>query len=175
MADPTTDTQQENSQDDVRAGGLDTLKWINQNLLRSDILLALSVVSLLVVLVLPMPTWALDIALAFSITFSILILMTSLFIEKPLEFNTFPTILLLATMLRLSLNLASTRLILAEGHNGTGAAGKVIEAFGGFVMGGNFVIGIIVFAILVIGVWKLLTRRLASVLSSQYQNYVLQI
>ncbi|MDU2926998.1 flagellar biosynthesis protein FlhA, partial [Bradyrhizobium sp.] len=86
---------------------------------------------------------------AISITLSILILMTALFIQAPLEFSSFPTILLISTMLRLSLNLASTRLILSHGHEGTDAAGHVIQAFGSFVMGGNFVIGIIVFAILV--------------------------
>ena len=117
---------------------------------RSDIALALGVITILVVLILPLPTWLLDLGLAISITFSVLVLMTALFIETPLDFNTFPTVLLLATMLRLALNVASTRLILANGHEGTDAAGRVIEAFGGFVMGGNFVIGIIVFAILVI-------------------------
>ena len=117
---------------------------------RGDIALALGVVTILVVLILPLPTWLLDLGLAISITFSVLVLMTALFIEKPLDFNTFPTVLLLATMVRLSLNVASTRLILANGHEGTDAAGRVIEAFGGFVMGGNFVIGIIVFGILVI-------------------------
>jgi len=125
---------------------------------RSDLMLAIGVVGILVVLILPLPTWLMDLGLAFSITFSVLILMTALFVSKSLEFNTFPTILLLATMIRLSLNLASTRLILAEGHNGTGAAGKVIEAFGGFVMGGNFVIGIIVFAILVIVNFMVITK-----------------
>ncbi|MDH5750172.1 MAG: flagellar biosynthesis protein FlhA, partial [Rhodospirillales bacterium] len=108
------------------------------------------VVAILVILILPMPKWLLDVCLAFSITFSVLVLMTALFVEKPLEFNSFPTVLLLATMIRLSLNLASTRLILSDGHLGPDAAGKVIEAFGGFVMGGNYVIGIIVFGILVI-------------------------
>ncbi len=117
---------------------------------RGDIALALGVITILVVLILPLPTWLLDLGLAVSITFSVLVLMTALFIEKPLDFNTFPTVLLLATMVRLSLNVASTRLILADGHEGTDAAGRVIEAFGGFVMGGNFVIGIIVFGILVI-------------------------
>ncbi|TCS63469.1 flagellar biosynthesis protein FlhA [Varunaivibrio sulfuroxidans] len=123
-----------------------------------DISMALAVVAILVIMILPMPTWLLDAGLAFSITFSVLILMTSLFIEKPLEFNTFPTILLLATMIRLALNLASTRLILANGHEGTAAAGRVIEAFGGFVMAGNFVIGIIVFAILVIVNFIVITK-----------------
>ncbi|MEE8563821.1 MAG: flagellar biosynthesis protein FlhA, partial [Alphaproteobacteria bacterium] len=117
---------------------------------RGDIALALGVITILVVLILPLPTWLLDLGLAVSITFSVLVLMTALFIEKPLDFNTFPTVLLLATMVRLSLNVASTRLILTNGHQGTDAAGRVIEAFSGFVMGGNFVIGIIVFGILVI-------------------------
>lgn len=125
---------------------------------RGDIFMALGVVGILVVLILPMPKWLLDIALAFSITFSVLILMTTLFIQKPLEFNAFPTILLLATLIRLSLNMASTRLILSDGHTGPGAAGKVIEAFGGFIMGGNFVIGIIVFSILVIVNFVVITK-----------------
>ena len=125
---------------------------------RGDIMLALGVVAILVVLILPLPTWMLDFALAFSITFSVLILMTALFVERPLDFNAFPTILLLATMIRLSLNLASTRLILSDGHEGTHAAGQVIEAFGGFVMSGNFIIGIIVFAILVIVNFVVITK-----------------
>lgn len=125
---------------------------------RGDIMLALGVVAILVVLILPLPRWMLDLALAFSITFSVLILMTALFVERPLDFNAFPTVLLLATMIRLSLNLASTRLILADGHEGTHAAGQVIEAFGGFVMSGNFVIGIIVFAILVIVNFVVITK-----------------
>ena len=136
---------------DIRAKVLSALK-------RGDIVLALAVVTVLVILIMPMPKWMLDIALAFSITFSVLILMTSLFIEKPLEFNAFPTVLLLATMIRLSLNLASTRLILTNGHEGTDAAGDVIQAFGGFVMGGNFVIGIIVFTILVIVNFIVITK-----------------
>ena len=113
---------------------------------RGDIFMALGVITILVVLILPLPRWLMDVSLAFSISFSVLILLTALFVDKPLQFNAFPTVLLLATMVRLSLNLASTRLILSHGHEGTGAAGRVIEAFGGFVMGGNFVIGIIVFA-----------------------------
>ena len=125
---------------------------------RGDLIMALGVVMILVILILPMPTWMLDISLAFSISFSVMILMTVIFLNKPLEFNAFPTILLLATLIRLSLNLASTRLILSNGHEGTGAAGRVIEAFGGFVMGGNFVIGIIVFAILVIVNFVVITK-----------------
>ncbi len=115
-----------------------------------DVALALGIACILVVLILPMPSWMLDIGLAVSMTFSVLILMTVLFIARPLDFSSFPTVLLIATMLRLSLNLASTRLILADGHEGTDAAGQVIEAFGNFIMGGSFVIGVIVFAILVI-------------------------
>ena len=105
-----------------------------------------------------MPTWLLDVSLALSITFSVLILMMALFIQQPLEFSSFPTVLLIATMLRLALNLASTRLILGHGHEGTAAAGHVIEAFGSFVMGGNFVIGVIVFAILVVVNFVVITK-----------------
>ena len=125
---------------------------------RGDLFMAMGVVMILVILIIPVPTWMLDIGLAFSISFSVMILMTVIFLNKPLEFNAFPTILLLATLIRLSLNLASTRLILSNGHEGTGAAGRVIEAFGGFVMGGNFVIGIIVFAILVIVNFVVITK-----------------
>jgi len=125
---------------------------------RGDIGLALGVMTILVVLIVPLPAVVLDVFLAVSITLSVLILMTSLFIQAPLEFSSFPTLLLIATMLRLSLNLASTRLILGHGHEGTAAAGHVIEAFGNFVMGGNFVIGIIVFAILLIVNFIVITK-----------------
>ena len=123
-----------------------------------DIGLALGVIAILVVLILPMPAIMLDMALAISITFSVLILMTALFIHTPLEFSSFPTILLIATMMRLALNIASTRLILSHGHEGTSAAGHVIEAFGNFVMQGNFVIGIIVFSILVLVNFVVITK-----------------
>ena len=125
---------------------------------RGDIALAVGVLTILVVLILPLPPVLLDMALAISIIFSVLILMTALFIHTPLEFSAFPTVLLIATMLRLALNLASTRLILAHGHEGTAAAGHVIEAFGNFVMSGNFVIGIIVFTILVIVNFVVITK-----------------
>jgi flagellar biosynthesis protein FlhA len=131
---------------------------ISATLRRGEIALALAVVAILVVLILPMPTWLLDVSLALSITFSVLILMVALFIQRPLEFSTFPTVLLIATMLRLALNLASTRLILSQGHEGTAAAGHVIQAFGGFVMGGNFVIGVIVFTILVVVNFVVITK-----------------
>ncbi|TYO68229.1 flagellar biosynthesis protein FlhA [Bradyrhizobium hipponense] len=138
--------------------GLPTLTEIVNVLKRGDIALALGILTILVVLILPLPAIVLDLFLAISITLSILILMTSLFIQAPLEFSAFPTILLISTMLRLSLNMASTRLILSHGHEGTDAAGHVIEAFGSFVMGGNFVIGIIVFAILVIVNFVVITK-----------------
>jgi flagellar biosynthesis protein FlhA len=125
---------------------------------RGDIALAVGVLTILVVLILPLPPLLLDFALAISIIFSVLILMTALFIHTPLEFSAFPTVLLIATMLRLALNLASTRLILAHGHEGTDAAGHVIEAFGNFVMSGNFVIGIIVFTILIIVNFVVITK-----------------
>ncbi|MDX1542174.1 MAG: FHIPEP family type III secretion protein, partial [Geminicoccaceae bacterium] len=129
-----------------------------RTLRQGDIALALGVIAILVVLILPMPRAMLDVLLALSITFSVLVLLTSLFIERPLEFSSFPTVLLIATMLRLALNLASTRLILADGHEGPAAAGAVIEAFGGFIMQGNFVIGLIVFAILVIVNFVVITK-----------------
>src|SRR5574338_430328 len=125
---------------------------------RGDIALAIGVLTILVVLILPLPPLLLDFSLAISIIFSVLILMTALFIHTPLEFSAFPTVLLIATMLRLALNLASTRLILSHGHEGTDAAGHVIEAFGNFVMSGNFVIGIIVFTILIIVNFVVITK-----------------
>ena len=125
---------------------------------KGDIALAMGVMTILVVLIMPMPAFALDLFLAISLIFSVLILMTALFIQTPLEFSAFPTVLLIATMMRLALNLASTRLILANGHQGGDAAGHVIEAFGSFVMRGNFVIGLIVFAILVIVNFIVITK-----------------
>ena len=135
-----------------------SLGTITTLLKRGDLALAFGVLTILVVLIMPLPALVLDLFLAISITLSILILMTALFIQTPLEFSSFPTVLLISTMLRLSLNMASTRLILSRGHEGTAAAGHVIEAFGNFVMGGNFVIGIIVFAILVIVNFVVITK-----------------
>ncbi len=128
------------------------------SLMRGDVLLAFGIICIICGLIFPLPTWLLDMALALSITFSVLILMTVLFIERPLDFTTFPTTLLIATMLRLSLNVATTRLILAHGNDGTHAAGHVIQAFGSFIMGGNFVIGLIVFAILIIINFVVITK-----------------
>src|SRR5580704_16487364 len=125
---------------------------------RSELVLAIGIMAILVVLLLPLPTWLLDICLALSLSFSILILMTCVFIKKPLEFSSFPAILLITTMMRLSLNLASTRLILGHGSEGTDASGYVIQAFGKLIMQGNFMIGIIVFAILVIVNFIVITK-----------------
>ena len=138
-------------------GGFDIGK-LKTAVLRGDIALALGVLIILVVLIMPLPAIVMDLFLAISITMSVLILMTALFTQTPLEFSSFPTVLLISTMLRLSLNLASTRLILSHGHEGTAAAGHVIEAFGHFVMGGNFVIGVVVFAILLIVNFIVITK-----------------
>ena len=120
--------------------------------------LAVGVMIILGMLIVPLPTMLLDLALVISISFSVMILMTVLFIGKPLEFSSFPTVLLVATLLRLALNLSSTRLILAHGNEGPDAAGHVIEAFASFVMSGNFVIGVIVFAILTIVNFVVITK-----------------
>ena len=114
-----------------------------------DIGFAVGIVTILTVLFLPLPAIMIDIGLAFSIAFAVLILMVSLWIHRPLEFSAFPTVLLIATMLRLSLNVATTRLILSEGNEGHTAAGHVIAGFANFVMGGDFVIGVVVFVILI--------------------------
>ena len=124
----------------------------------TDIGLAVGVVCLLSVLILPLPTFVLDIGLAGSITLSVLVLMVSLFLEKPLDFTSFPTLLLLTTLLRLSLNVATTRLILSHGSEGPLAAGHVVAAFGGFLMGGDLVIGLIVFAILLVVNFMVITK-----------------
>lgn len=135
-----------------------SVRQVIDTLRSGDIALATGVMALIVILIVPMPPLLVDMLLAISIVFSVMILMTALFIQKPLEFSSFPTVLLIATMLRLGLNLATTRLILSEGHNGTDAAGHVIEAFGNFVTRGNFVIGIVVFIILVIVNFIVITK-----------------
>ncbi len=135
-----------------------TFAGFKSSVFRGDILLALGIVAIITVLIFPMPTWLLDMSLALSMTLSVMVLMTVLFLERPLDFSTFPTVLLIVTMLRLALNLASTRLILANGHEGPLAAGDVIGAFGGFIMQDNFVIGIIVFAILILVNFVVITK-----------------
>jgi len=114
-----------------------------------DVFFAIGIVMLLAILFLPIPTFLIDIGLAFSIAFSVLILMVALWIQRPLDFSSFPTILLLATMTRLALNIATTRVILSQGNEGYDAAGHVIAGFADMVMTGDFVIGVIVFLILV--------------------------
>lgn len=116
----------------------------------TDLLTSAGVVGILIVMLLPLPRFMLDLLLAFNIALAIVILLVGMQIRKPLEFSVFPTILLMATLLRLSLNIAATRLILLHGNEGAGAAGEVIRAFGNFVVGGSYTVGIVVFAILVI-------------------------
>ncbi len=123
-----------------------------------DLALAFGVIAIIAMLILPMPGWMLDLGLSLSITVSVMILMTALFIEKPLQLSAFPTILLIATMLRLGLNLASTRLILGHGHEGPDAAGGVIGAFGKILVGGDTVIGLTVFVILIVINFVVITK-----------------
>lgn len=118
----------------------------------------LLIVMLLAMMILPLPAIALDVLFSFNIALSILVLMIGLHTAKPLDFLAFPTVLLLTTMLRLSLNVASTRVVLTEGHTGPDAAGKVIEAFGHFLIGGNYAVGIVVFIILTIINFTVVTK-----------------
>ncbi len=116
------------------------------------------IILMLAMMVLPLPAFALDLLFSFNIALSIIILMTSLYTVKPLDFMAFPSVLLMSTMLRLSLNVASTRVVLTEGHTGAGAAGQVIEAFGHFLIGGNYTVGIVVFVILTIINFTVVTK-----------------
>jgi len=134
------------------------MDFLNGIFRRGEIWLALGLMIILTVLVIPIPPFIVDMGLSISITFSVLILMTVLFIGKPLDFSTFPTVLLIATLLRLSLNLGTTRLVLTHGNEGTDAAGHVVEAFAQMVMGGDFIIGVIVFAILTIVNFVVITK-----------------
>jgi len=124
----------------------------------TDIGLALGVFCLLSLLILPLPTMLLDLGLSLSVTAAVLVLMVALFLEKPLDFTSFPQLLLLTTLLRLSLNVATTRLILSHGNEGPTAAGQVVAAFGGFLMGGDVVIGLILFAILLVVNFMVITK-----------------
>jgi flagellar biosynthesis protein FlhA len=123
-----------------------------------DVMLAVGVTAMLVVLIVPLPTALLDFGLAISITSAVLVLMVALMLVRPLDFTSFPTLLLITTLLRLALNVASTRLILSDGHQGVEAAGQVIAAFGAFLMQGDVVIGTIVFAILVLVNFMVITK-----------------
>lgn len=127
-----------------------SLGGFSQLLANRDVVFALGVVAILGMLFVPLPPILLDFGLAISLSLAVLILMVALWIPTPLDFNSFPTLLLVVTMLRLALNVSSTRLILSQGHTGTDAAGKVIEGFSRFIVGGDFIIGIVIFSILVI-------------------------
>jgi flagellar biosynthesis protein FlhA len=118
----------------------------------------LVIVMILAMIMLPLPAFLLDLLFTFNIAFSLIILLVVVYTLKPLEFAAFPTVILLATLLRLALNVASTRIVLLEGHNGGDAAGKVIEAFGAFVIGGNFAVGLVVFIILVVINFMVVTK-----------------
>jgi flagellar biosynthesis protein FlhA len=122
------------------------------------VLLALALMTVIVMMILPMPSWVLDVGLAASFGLAILIFTTTLFIERPLDFSSFPTILLATLMLRLSLNVSSTKLIIGQGHTGTGAAGEVIEGFAMFVMGGSVFLGLVVFGVLMIVNFIVITK-----------------
>lgn len=123
-----------------------------------DILLPVGVIGILMLMLLPLPPILLDLFLSFSITLSILILLVTMHAKRPIDFSVFPSVLLLATLLRLALNIASTRVILLHGNEGVGAAGEVIRAFGTFVVGGNFAVGLVVFSILVIINFVVITK-----------------
>jgi flagellar biosynthesis protein FlhA len=125
---------------------------------RGDIIVAIAVVTILGVMILPVPPFALDMFLSFSIALSIVIIITSVYIKKPLDFSVFPSILLIITLYRLSLNVASTRLILLRGNEGIDAAGQVIKSFGNFVVSGNYTVGITVFIILVVVNFIVITK-----------------
>ncbi|MDK3016708.1 flagellar biosynthesis protein FlhA [Pseudodonghicola flavimaris] len=132
--------------------------WAQTGLANRDVGFAIGVVLILGMLFVPMPPFLLDFGLAISLSLAVLILMVALWIPTPLEFNSFPTVLLVVTMLRLALNVSSTRLILSRGHEGSEAAGKVISGFSRFIVGGDFIIGIVIFAILVIINFVVITK-----------------
>ena len=125
---------------------------------RSEVCMAGAVIAILLVMIIPLPTLLLDVLLSLSFTIALLVLLTSLYITHPLEFSTFPSVLLLTTLFRLSLNIASTRLILLHGNEGASAAGVVIKSFGQFVVGGNYVVGFTIFIILVIINFVVITK-----------------
>ena len=124
----------------------------------SEVLTVVGVITILVVMIIPLPAVLLDFLLALNITLGITILLTAMYTKRPLDFSIFPSLLLVTTLFRLSLNVASTRLILLHGSEGAGAAGKVIKSFGNFVVGGNYVVGMIVFIILVIVNFVVITK-----------------
>ena len=136
------------------AGVLNTMR----DLARNGLGVPVAVMMLLAMVVLPLPPFLLDMFFTFNIALSLIILMVSIYAMRPLDFAAFPMILLIATLFRLALNVASTRVVLLEGHNGPDAAGKVIESFGAFVVGGNYAVGLVVFIILVIINFAVVTK-----------------
>jgi flagellar biosynthesis protein FlhA len=134
--------------------GRDMMGWA----LRGEVGMAVGVIGIILLLILPVPKFLLDLLLAISLVSSVLILMTALMMKRPLDFAIFPTVLLVSTLFRLGLNLASTRLVLSHGHEGHGAAGQVIQAFGSLMMGGSFIIGIIIFAIILVVNFVVITK-----------------
>ena len=122
------------------------------------VMVALALMAVIVMMILPVPAWLIDVGLMLSFALAILTFMVTLFIERPLDFSAFPTVLLGSLLLRLSLNVSSTKLIIGQGHTGTDAAGHVIEGFANFVMGGNLLLGIVVFGVLLIVNFIVITR-----------------
>ncbi|MCI2395301.1 flagellar biosynthesis protein FlhA [Aliiroseovarius sediminis] len=132
-----------------------------KDIFQPTILLALALMAIIVMMILPMPAWVLDVGLAASFALAILMFTVTLFIERPLDFSAFPTVLLASLMLRLSLNVSSTKLIIGQGHTGTSAAGSVIEGFASFVMGGSILLGLVVFCVLLIVNFIVITKGAA--------------
>ena len=145
---------------EISVGGFQAqaLGWKNAVRIESDILLALGLIFILSILIFPLPRLVLDLGLALSLIISVLTLMVSIFLLKPLDFTSFPTLLLLSTIFRLSLNVATTRLILSHGNEGLTSAGQVVAAFGGFLMSGDVTIGVILFAILLVVNFMVITK-----------------
>ncbi|MCD1625034.1 flagellar biosynthesis protein FlhA [Seohaeicola saemankumensis] len=134
--------------------------WV-EVLVRPTVLLALALMGIIIMMILPVPSIILDIGLALSFALAVLIFTVTLFIERPLDFSAFPTVLLATLMLRLSLNISSTKLIIGEGHTGTDAAGDVIEGFANFIMGGSIFLGLVVFCVLLIVNFLVITKGAA--------------
>ncbi len=138
----------------ARPTGREALGW----LMRGEVGMAVGVIAVIMLLIVPIPKMLLDLLLAISLVSSVLILMTAVMMKRPLDFAIFPTVLLVSTLYRLGLNLASTRLILSNGQEGHDSAGKIIQAFGELMMGGNFIIGVIIFAILLVVNFVVITK-----------------
>jgi flagellar biosynthesis protein FlhA len=134
------------------------MQWSTAALTRPTVLMAVALMAVIVMMILPVPAWLLDAGLALSFALAILIFTVTLFAERPLDFSSFPTILLASLMLRLSLNVSSTKLIISEGHTGTDAAGSVIEGFAHFIMGGSVLLGLVIFTVLLIVNFMVITK-----------------